>query len=87
MLGGSPSRWRTNPLDYAGFEGSIPEGQYGAGTVRIWDKGVYEPLKWDENKIEFVLQGERLSGKYILVRLKKGKENEWLLLKAGVKDG
>ncbi len=76
-----------HPIDYAGFEGSIPEGQYGAGTVRIWDKGVYEPLKWEDDKIEFVLQGERLSGKYVLVRLKKGKENEWLLLKAGGKDG
>ncbi|MCW4036597.1 MAG: non-homologous end-joining DNA ligase [Candidatus Bathyarchaeota archaeon] len=71
-----------HPLEYGEFEGTIPEGQYGAGTVRIWDKGVYEPLVWEEDKIEFLLQGERLSGRYVLVRLKKTGENDWLLLKA-----
>jgi len=71
-----------HPREYGEFEGSIPEGQYGAGTVRIWDKGVYEPLVWEEDKIEFLLQGERLSGRYVLVRLKKTGENDWLLLKA-----
>jgi DNA ligase D-like protein (predicted ligase)/DNA ligase D-like protein (predicted 3'-phosphoesterase) len=75
-------RTEDHPLEYAVFEGTIPEGQYGAGTVAIWDRGVYEPLVWEEGKIEFVLQGERLNGRYVLVRLKKGKEDEWLLLKA-----
>ena len=72
-----------HPLEYGGFEGTIPEGQYGAGTVRIWDRGVYEPLAWGEDKIEFLLRGERLSGRYVLVRLKKAGEKDWLLLKAG----
>lgn len=71
-----------HPLEYGGFEGTIPEGEYGAGTVRIWDRGVYEPLAWEEDKIEFLLRGERLSGRYVLVRLKKAGENDWLLLKA-----
>ncbi len=71
-----------HPLEYGEFEGTIPEGQYGAGTVKIWDRGVYEPLVWEEDKIEFLLQGERLSGRYVLVRLKKTGENDWLLLKA-----
>jgi DNA ligase D-like protein (predicted ligase)/DNA ligase D-like protein (predicted 3'-phosphoesterase) len=70
-----------HPLEYAGFEGSIPVGQYGAGTVKIWDKGSYDPKVWNENIIEFRLKGEKLRGRFILVRLKKAKEKSWLLLK------
>ena len=70
-----------HPIEYANFEGSIPEGQYGAGTVKIWDKGHYEAKVWDENKIEFALNGQRLKGRYILVRLKKAGDKDWLLLK------
>jgi DNA ligase D-like protein (predicted ligase)/DNA ligase D-like protein (predicted 3'-phosphoesterase) len=72
-----------HPYDYANFEGSIPEGQYGAGTVKIWDKGNYTTKFWDENKIEVTLNGQRLKGRYVLVWLKraKGKEKSWLLLK------
>ena len=72
-----------HPFEYAKFEGSIPKGQYGAGTVKIWDKGHYETKFWDENKIELTLNGQRLKGRYVLVRLKKAKGNEksWLLLK------
>jgi bifunctional non-homologous end joining protein LigD len=70
-----------HPLGYAGFEGEIPKGQYGAGTVKIWDKGVYEAKVWDEKMIEFTLNGEKLKGRYVLVRLKKAGEKSWLLLK------
>lgn len=70
-----------HPLDYSEFEGTIPEGEYGAGTVRIWDKGYYELKIWEEEKIEFVVTGEKLSGKYILIKMKSTKEKEWLLLK------
>jgi len=70
-----------HPIEYAKFEGSIPEGQYGAGTVKIWDKGSFETKVWDENKVEFTLNGERLKGRYVLVRLKKAGEKSWLLLK------
>jgi DNA ligase D-like protein (predicted ligase)/DNA ligase D-like protein (predicted 3'-phosphoesterase) len=71
-----------HPLGYASFEGVIPKGQYGAGTVKIWDKGVYEVKVWDEKMIEFIAQGEKLKGRYVLVRLKKAGEKSWLLLKA-----
>ena len=71
-----------HPLEYSNFEGTIPEGEYGAGTVSIWDRGLYEPMVWEEDKVEFLLQGERLRGRYALVRIKKAKKNEWLLLKA-----
>jgi DNA ligase D-like protein (predicted ligase)/DNA ligase D-like protein (predicted 3'-phosphoesterase) len=70
-----------HPLEYGGFEGTIPRGQYGAGTVTIWDKGFYVPVRWMEDKIEFVLAGERIKGRYELVRFEKAGEHEWLLFK------
>ncbi len=71
-----------HPLEYAYFEGSIPEGQYGAGQVKIWDKGFYETKFWDMEKIEVSLNGTKLRGKYAFIRLKKAGPNDWLLLKA-----
>jgi DNA ligase D-like protein (predicted ligase)/DNA ligase D-like protein (predicted 3'-phosphoesterase) len=72
-----------HPVEYAEFQGTIPEGQYGAGTVKIWDKGNCRIKLWEENKIEFKPHGEKLSGTYVLVRFKKGGENNWLLMKVG----
>lgn len=65
-------------LSYIDFEGTIPEGQYGAGTVKIWDKGAYELESETDKKIVFKLKGKRLKGNYTLVHLK---ENQWLLIK------
>ncbi len=70
-----------HPIDYAQFEGTIPEGQYGAGTVTIWDKGTYETKVWNEKMIEFTLHGKKLTGRYVLVRLKRGGDKNWLMLK------
>ncbi len=70
-----------HPYEYASFEGEIPKGQYGAGTVKIWDKGHYEAKLWENEKIEVTLSGQRLKGRYILVRLKRAGEKDWLLLK------
>ncbi len=70
-----------HPLDYGGFEGTIPEGEYGAGTVKIWDRGTYEAKEWGEEKIEFNIHGERLSGPYELVRFRKAGDKNWLLFK------
>jgi len=75
-----------HPLEYSEFEGTIPKGQYGAGIVKVWDRGSYELKVWTEDKIEFLLKGRRLYGIYALVRLKKStstpqKQNEWLLIK------
>jgi bifunctional non-homologous end joining protein LigD len=69
-------------LEYASFEGEIPEGEYGAGAVVIWDKGRYSLKSGDvaSGKLELVLHGERLKGLFTLIRL-KGKEKEWLLIK------
>ncbi len=70
-----------HPMEYAKFEGRIPAGQYGAGTVTIWDHGTFEPKVWDEKMVEFTLHGQRLNGRYVLVRLKRGGDKNWLLLK------
>jgi bifunctional non-homologous end joining protein LigD len=72
-----------HPMDYADFEGSIPKGEYGAGEVRIWDKGTFQLRERGEDKLVFVLQGARLKGTYALVRF-KGKEKQaknWLIMK------
>ena len=63
-----------HPLDYADFEGVIPEGQYGGGTVMVWDRGTYSPATPDvgvahqAGRIEFELAGKKLTGNWILVR-------------------
>jgi len=68
-----------HPLGYADFEGIIPEGQYGAGKVEIWDKGAYQLLERTENKIIFDLNGKKLKGTYCLIRFKANKN--WLFFK------
>lgn len=81
-----------HPLDYGGFEGTIPAGNYGAGTVQLWDVGTWEPQEpdleaaWTRGQIKMILHGERLKGKWALIRLKSdrgkpSKRNNWLLLK------
>lgn len=69
-----------HPLEYADFEGVIPEGQYGAGRVIIWDRGTYELLECEGDKVTFSLEGRKLRGGFTLRRM-KGKEKEWLLIK------
>jgi len=57
-----------HPLEYASFSGEIPRGEYGAGTVTIWDHGTYETVKWDDREVKVVLHGSRLTGGYALFR-------------------
>lgn len=71
-----------HPLDYIGFEGMIPVGEYGAGEVKIADTGTYEPLTWDPTRIEVMLHGARLTGKFVMIRFRKAGEKEWLVLRA-----
>ena len=60
-----------HPLDYIGFQGTIPEGVYGAGEVKIRDTGSYELLIWTDDRIEVFLHGQASSGNYVLIRFKK----------------
>jgi len=74
-----------HPLEYGDFEGIIPEGNYGAGTVVVWDRGLWEPLEDPEEGLEkgkllFNLKGYKLHGRWTLIKLKKT-EKEWLLIK------
>ena len=66
-------------LSYRKFEGKIPKGQYGAGQVRIWDRGTYQTRVWDDTKIEVMFHGKRLRGEYMLFWMEKMKS--WLLWK------
>jgi len=76
-------RVEDHPIDYIDFEGTIPEGGYGAGTVEVWDKGEFAFIKQpSEKQLEFNLDGSRLSGVYVL--LHTGGKN-WMLLKKKVK--
>ena len=73
-----------HPLGYATFEGDIPEGNYGAGKVRIWDRGSYEPIENKEGKRTFRLAGQKLKGKYCMIKLRPrpgDKATNWLLFK------
>ena len=86
-----------HPYDYRDFEGIIPEGNYGAGTVIVWDEGTYEALghedepvkqqekallaEWHKGDLKIVLHGKKLKGAFALVQMKGRGENAWLLIK------
>src|SRR5215470_9474484 len=78
-----------HPLDYGNFEGNIPAGNYGAGSVMLWDRGTYELLgdlpakaQLERGDFKFRLYGQKLKGEFAVVLMKgRGKGNEWLLLK------
>jgi len=83
-------RTEDHPMAYAEFEGTIPAGEYGGGTVMLWDKGTWEPVpgkSWkdiDQGHLHFTLQGERMKGEWLLIRLKPRpgeKRENWLLRK------
>lgn len=68
-------------LAFADFEGEIPEGQYGAGTIQVWDRGTYDLRTWTGERIEVTLHGSRLQGDFVLVRFRQRGEREWLMYK------
>ena len=87
-------RTEDHPLSYATFEGRIPAGEYGGGTVMLWDRGTWSPIKGKSAKdlakghLHFILDGERMKGEWLLIRLKpraKEKRENWLLRK--IEDG
>ncbi len=67
-----------HPLEYGGFEGEIPKGEYGAGSVTIWDRGHYDVLVWSDRKVEVHLHGERVDGRYALFPTKG---DRWMIHK------
>lgn len=82
-------RTEDHPIAYAGFEGTIPKGEYGGGTVQLWDRGTWQPQEGQDPRkgirsgmLKFILHGERMKGRWALVRMKKeGSRENWLLIK------
>lgn len=71
-----------HPIEYAKFEGTIPEGQYGAGKVEIWDDGDFSLIEKNKDAIVVKINGKKLDGEYCLVRTKfQGKENNWIFFR------
>jgi bifunctional non-homologous end joining protein LigD len=69
-----------HPLEYLDFEAEIPKGQYGAGLVKIWDRGTYDCLKWEPRKVEVALHGERVDARYALFAIDKDERpKNWLI--------
>jgi bifunctional non-homologous end joining protein LigD len=70
-----------HPLEYLEFEGEIPKGEYGAGTMEIWDRGTYETHKWEDRKVEVTFHGERLRGRYGLFPIGRdgSSANDWMI--------
>ena len=69
-----------HPLEYLDFHGEIPRGQYGAGTMTVWDRGTYECLKWETRKVEVALHGERVDGRYALFPIEQGEHpKDWMI--------
>jgi DNA ligase D-like protein (predicted 3'-phosphoesterase) len=72
-----------HPLGYEDFEGEIPEHEYGAGTVEIWDRGEYRPLETAPDKMIVEISGQRLRGRFALIRIKarEGGDKNWLFFR------
>jgi DNA ligase D-like protein (predicted 3'-phosphoesterase) len=70
-----------HPLEYAKFHGIIPEGNYGAGEVKIWDNGNYKLIEKNSKKIIIEINGKKLKGKYCLIKTDYGNKNSWLFFK------
>jgi bifunctional non-homologous end joining protein LigD len=72
-------RTEDHPVEYADFEGRIPDGEYGAGTVRTYDRGTYSVLKWSDDEVKVELSGKRLSGRYTLFRTGASNADGWMI--------
>ena len=84
-----------HPYDYRNFEGTIPEGEYGAGSVIVWDEGIYHAIDtvdkkesekilkegYEKGDFKFYLEGQKLKGEFVLVKMKNRGEKQWLLIK------
>lgn len=72
-----------HPLEYLDFAGDIPAGEYGAGPMRIWDRGTYETVEWGDDKVTVVLHGQRHAGEFHLFRTGEADPAQWMVTRAG----
>ncbi|MEU5695282.1 DNA polymerase ligase N-terminal domain-containing protein [Actinosynnema sp. NPDC020468] len=75
-------RTEDHPVEYAEFEGVIPAGAYGAGVMRLWDRGRYEVVKWSDREVDVVLRGSRVDGEFVFFR--RGGGRDWMVKRRGV---
>jgi bifunctional non-homologous end joining protein LigD len=68
-----------HPLEYAGFEGTIPEGEYGGGQVILWDVGTYDEIKWSDREVMVVLHGKKVEGQYVLFATGGSRKDNWMV--------
>jgi len=82
-------RTEDHPLGYENFEGEIPEPEYGAGTVEIWDRGVYKPIESAPGKMVVEIKGRKLRGRFALIQIKarEGGDKNWLFFKLKAEGG
>ena len=78
----TPRGSEDHPISYATFEGIIPKGEYGGGTVEIWDSGTFELEERGDEKIVFLLKGKKLSGRYVMLKFPKAGVDGWLFFRA-----
>jgi bifunctional non-homologous end joining protein LigD len=74
-----------HPLEYASFEGEIPSGEYGGGTMKLWDRGRYETLHWNDHKVEVSMRGSRVRGTYVFVNRQSDRQDnrDWFVQRVG----
>lgn len=68
-------------LEFGAFEGTIPQGEYGAGEIRVWDSGTYDVVEWTPDRITVNLYGTHTAGSFEILKFKHGKEREWLIIR------
>jgi bifunctional non-homologous end joining protein LigD len=75
-----------HPMEYAAFEGDIPQAEYGGGHVTIWDRGTYETVKWTDDEIQVVFHGQRVEGQYVFFRRTRTEDTkDWMVRRTGVR--
>jgi bifunctional non-homologous end joining protein LigD len=68
-------------LEFGDFEGMIPQGEYGAGDISVWDLGTYDLIEWTHDRIRVILHGTLATGSFEILKFKRGKEREWLIIR------
>lgn len=68
-------------LEFGAFQGTIPQGEYGAGKIRLWDSGTYELVEWAHDRIRVKLHGAQAAGSFEILKFKHGKDREWLIIR------
>jgi len=72
-------------LEFGTFEGTIPQGKYGAGEIHVWDAGTYDLVEWADDRIRVKLHGSRANGLFEIFKFRHGKKRQWLIILRSIK--